>query len=119
MYTTYTDKKIIFILTRSNYKDLLKQGVKIYEYKLGFLHTKNFLVDDEIAVVGTINLDYRSLVHHYECGIWMYNTESIVEIKEDFEEIMKESININPKEFKLKWYEIIISRIISIFSPLM
>lgn len=86
---------------------------------MGFLHTKNFLVDDEIAVVGTINLDYRSLVHHYECGIWMYNTESIVEIKEDFEEIMKESININPKEFKLKWYEIIISRIISIFSPLM
>lgn len=70
-------------------------------------------------MVGTINLDYRSLVHHYECGIWMYNTESIVEIKEDFEEIMKESININPKEFKLKWYEIIISRIISIFSPLM
>lgn len=113
------DKKIIFILTRSNYKDLLKQGVKIYEYKLGFLHTKNFLVDDEIAVVGTINLDYRSLVHHYECGIWMYHTESIAEIKEDFEEILKESININPKEFKLKWYEIIISRIISIFSPLM
>ena len=113
------DKKINFILTRSNYKDLLKQGVKIYEYKLGFLHTKNFLVDDEIAVVGTINLDYRSLVHHYECGIWMYHTESIAEIKEDFEEILKESININPKEFKLKWYEIIISRIISIFSPLM
>ena len=113
------DKKIIFILTRSNYKDLLKQGVKIYEYKLGFLHTKNFLVDDEIAVVGTINLDYRSLVHHYECGIWMYHTESIAEIKEDFEEILKESININPKEFKLKWHEIIISRIISIFSPLM
>ncbi len=113
------DKKIIFILTRSNYRDLLKNGIKIYEYEKGFLHTKNFLVDDELAIVGTINLDYRSLVHHYECGIWMYNTESIKDIKQDFEVILNDSIYINPLTFKLKWHENVISRLITIFSPLM
>ncbi len=112
------DKKIIFILTRYNYRDLIKQGVKIYEYEPGFLHTKNFLVDDEVALVGTINLDYRSLIHNYECGIWMYNTESVASIKDDFAKILSDSITID-KHFKLKWYEIIIAKIINIFSPLM
>ena len=113
------DKKIIFLLSKCNYLELLKNGVNIYEYKLGFLHAKNYLVDDLIAVVGTINLDYRSLIHNYECGLWMYNTSSIEEIKEDFKEINKDSIKINKNNLKIKWYEKLIYELISIFSPLL
>lgn len=113
------DKKIINILSKSNYIDLIKNGINIYEYKPGFLHSKNFLVDDELAVVGTINLDYRSLVHHYECGVWMYKTDSLLDIKKDFINLEKDSIKINSSNFKMKWYEKVIYRIISIFSPMM
>ena len=99
--------------------DLIKHGVEIYEYEPGFIHTKNILVDDELAVVGTINLDYRSLVHHYECGIWMYQTDCIQDIKNDFDNILKHSIYIDPKHFKLNRREKILSMILKIFSPMM
>lgn len=78
------DKKIVFLLTQSYYAQLLEAGVKIYEYQPGFLHAKSFVCDDEMAVVGTINLDYRSLYLHFENGVWMYKTRAIKEIKEDF-----------------------------------
>ncbi len=113
------DKKIIFALTRSNYRELINNGVEIYEYRPGFIHTKNFLVDDEIAIVGTINLDYRSLVHHYECGVWMYQTESIKELQNDFENILNDSIYIDPKTFKLKFSEKIVAAVLKIFSPIL
>ncbi|MBQ7840643.1 MAG: cardiolipin synthase [Lachnospiraceae bacterium] len=66
------DKKLIFWMTQSFYPRLMAAGVKIYEYVPGFLHAKSYLVDDEYAMIGTINLDYRSLVHHFENGVWMY-----------------------------------------------
>ena len=66
------DKKLVFLLTQSYYEQLLEAGVKIYEYQPGFLHAKSFVCDDEIAVVGTINLDYRSLYLHFEDGVWIY-----------------------------------------------
>lgn len=113
------DKKYIFALTRSNYIELLKNGIEIYEYQPGFIHTKNFLVDDEIAIVGSVNLDYRSLVYNYECGVWMYKTDSIIEIQKDFDSILNQSIYIDPKNFKLKFGEKVISTILKIFSPLM
>ena len=62
------DKKMVFLLTQSYYAQLIEAGVKIYEYQPGFLHAKSFVCDDEIAVVGTINLDYRSLYLHFEDG---------------------------------------------------
>ena len=62
------DKKTVFLMTRSNYRALLRDGVKIYEYTPGFIHANNIICDDKFAVCGTINLDYRSLVHHFECG---------------------------------------------------
>lgn len=62
------DKKLILLMTRSNYRVLIQAGVKIYEYSPGFIHAKNFICDDQFAVCGTINLDYRSLVHYFECG---------------------------------------------------
>ena len=74
------DKKMVFLLTQSYYEQLLESGVKIYEYQPGFLHAKSFVCDDEIAVVGTINLDYRSLYLHFENGVWMYKNDVIRDI---------------------------------------
>lgn len=85
------DKKYAHLLTRSFYKRLVENGVKIYEYLPGFIHAKNFVCDDEYAIVGSINLDYRSLYLHFECGVWMYKTPVIEDIKRDFEETLKES----------------------------
>ena len=84
------DKKIIYSVTRDSYGSLIKAGVKIFEYKPGFLHAKTIIVDDEISMIGTINFDYRSLVHHFECGCLMINNSSLKEIKEDFLNILKE-----------------------------
>ncbi|MBQ0001122.1 MAG: cardiolipin synthase, partial [Clostridiales bacterium] len=68
----------------SYYEQLLRAGVKIYEYMPGFLHAKSIVCDDELAVIGTINFDYRSLYLHFEDGVWMYRTSVIDEMKEDF-----------------------------------
>ena len=77
------DKKMIFLLTQSHYKPLLKCGVKIYQYTPGFIHAKSFLCDDKIGTVGSINLDYRSLYLHFECGVFMYKTKALMQLKED------------------------------------
>ena len=106
-------------LSKYNYIDLIKNNINIYEYEPGFLHAKNYLVDDKIAVIGSVNLDYRSLVHNYECGVWMYNTSSITEIKYDFDDLKKVSLRIDSKKIKIKWYEKLIYQLISIFSPLL
>ena len=78
------DKKIVHITTRSYYRQLIESGVKIYEYTPGFIHAKTFVVDDVYAVVGTINLDYRSLYLHFECATWLYKTDSVLSVKDDF-----------------------------------
>lgn len=80
------DKKLVYDVTRSNYTQLVEAGVKIYEYTPGFIHAKMFVCDDLYATVGTVNLDYRSLFLHFECGVWMYQTESIPDIKSDIEQ---------------------------------
>ena len=77
------DKKMVFLVTQANYENLIRGGVKIYQYTPGFIHSKCFVVDDEFASVGTINLDFRSLYLHFECGTWMYKTECISQVKED------------------------------------
>ena len=71
-------------VTRAHYKKLVKYGVKIYEYTPGFIHAKNFVSDDTVSVVGTINLDFRSLYLHFECATWMYKTDSVLKVKEDY-----------------------------------
>ena len=78
------DKWYVHTVTRSYYPVLMESGIKIYEYTPGFMHCKTFAVDDTYGVVGTINLDYRSLYQHFECGVWLYNTDSVLQIKEDF-----------------------------------
>ncbi|MDD6301711.1 MAG: cardiolipin synthase [Bacillales bacterium] len=111
------DKKLIFNVTRSFYQDLIAKGVKIYEFEPGFIHSKQFLVDDEVAIVGTINLDYRSLVHHYECGCLLYKTSSIIDIKKDFDDILSKSIDM--KDYKQSVFMKFFCKLIEIFQPLM
>lgn len=78
------DKKYAFVLAQANYKELLAAGVKVYEYTPGFVHAKVFLSDHERAVVGSINLDYRSLYWHYECAAYLYRVPAITDIYADF-----------------------------------
>ena len=65
------DKKIVFWMSQSYYQRLLECGIRIYQYTPGFIHAKSFVCDDRIATVGSINMDYRSLYLHFECGVWM------------------------------------------------
>lgn len=83
------DKAIPYALAKTHYASLMESGVKIYEYTPGFVHAKVFVSDLKEAVVGTINLDYRSLYHHFECATYLYNTECIGEIEKDFESTIK------------------------------
>ncbi len=80
------DKKVVYRLTRANYQFLLQAGVKIYEYTPGFLHSKSIVSDDECAVVGTINFDYRSLYHHFENAVYFASCPAVLDVKRDCEE---------------------------------
>ena len=83
----YPDKKQVHEVTRSNYEYLLQAGVKIYEFTPGFVHSKMFLSDDERAIVGTTNLDYRSFFLHFELSVAFYGSSIITDVKKDFEKI--------------------------------
>ena len=83
------DKKFAFALAKSHYKELLKAGVRIFEYTPGFVHAKVFTSDDEKAVVGTINLDYRSLYLHFECAAFLFQVEEIAKIEADFQKTLE------------------------------
>ena len=107
-------------VTRSNYQILIEAGVRIYEYTPGFLHAKTFVTDDKYAMVGTINLDYRSLYLHFECGVWLFKTHSVFEIKADYLQILAESRRITLEECqRVKWYRKLGWALLRIFAPLM
>lgn len=114
------DKRYVHTLSRSYYRRLVKNGVKIYEFEKGFIHSKNFVCDDEFAVVGSINLDYRSLYLHFECAVWMYSVPIIKDIKSDFEKTLEKSIVIDKN-----WIENrsriskIVQSLLKLFAPLM
>lgn len=80
------DKKTVFMITRSFYEPLTKAGVKIYEYVPGFIHAKMMVADDNYAVVGSVNLDYRSLYLHFECAAFLYHCKEINAIKKDIQD---------------------------------
>lgn len=92
------DKKFVNETTKSYCPNLIRSGVKIYEYDPGFIHAKTFLCDDKIATVGSVNLDYRSLYLHFECGVWMYGCGCIKDIKNDFTEIFEASHEVGEEK---------------------
>jgi len=114
------DKKVAYSLAKTHYASLHDAGVKIYEYTPGFIHAKVFVSDDIKAVVGTINLDYRSLYHHFECATYMYRTACIADIENDFEETLskcREVTNESIKNEKVPYK--VTGRLAKMISPLM
>jgi cardiolipin synthase len=115
-----SDKPLVHEVTQSHYSELIESGVRIYEYTPGFMHAKTLVTDDEFAVVGTINLDYRSLYLHFECGVWLYKTQSVFAVKEDFLRNLKVSTEILLEDCKaVKWYRKLGRSVLSVFKPLM
>lgn len=89
------DKPTVYMLTQSYYERLIKAGIKVYQFTPGFIHAKCFVCDDEIATVGSINLDFRSLYMHFECGVWLYKTDTVMAVKKDFLETQEKSREID------------------------
>lgn len=113
------DKKIVYSLTTSYFETLIKNGVKIYKYTPGFVHSKVFVSDDNIATVGTINLDYRSLYLHFECGIFMQDVEVIKDVKKDLVDTIGESHFVSKKEVMPKLLKSVWQAVLRLFAPLM
>lgn len=114
------DKKYVFAITRNNYQKLLKAGVKIYEFTPGFLHSKNFVCDDLVALVGTINMDYRSYYLHYECGVLVADKQVVLDVKEDYLATLKQSKRIYLEDMEdTNIFMKMIRAFLNIFAPLM
>jgi cardiolipin synthase len=92
------DKWFVHNVTRSNYRALLKAGARIFEYSPGFIHSKTFVADDLYGVLGTINLDFRSLYLHFECGIWLYDCAAIQAMKKDILETQEVCVEITARQ---------------------
>ena len=114
------DKKFVHAVTKSYYESFIKDGIEIYEFTPGFMHAKTFVVDDEYGVVGSINLDFRSLYLHYECGVWLYKTESIKSMKDDYLETLKKCHKVTMEECKnTSSIRKVLRLIIRMFAPLL
>ncbi len=114
------DNFFVHSATRSYYRQLVESGVKIYEYTPGFIHSKCFVADDKYAVVGTINMDFRSLYLHFECGVWLYKTDTIADIRNDFLNTLSSCGEITAETMeKMPVVQKFIGRIMRIFSPLL
>ena len=114
------DKKVANALAKSYYYELIQSGVKLYEYTPGFVHAKVFVSDDIKGTVGTINLDYRSLYHHFECATYLYHTSCIVDMEEDFQETLAKCREVTFDTIrKEKLFNKVVGRIARLAAPLM
>ena len=114
------DKKYAFALARSHYAELIGAGVRIYEYTPGFVHAKVFLSDDLQAVVGTINLDYRSLYLHFECAAYLYGVPALADIRRDFQQTLEKSQCITMEDVKkLPFFTKLSGKLLKVIAPLM
>ena len=113
------DKRGVFAMSRSFYPRLMAAGVKIYEYAPGFLHAKCYLADDCYGMIGSINLDYRSLVHHFENGVWLYRCECLTELKSDMGRTFAEAIEVQRSDLKAGLLQRIFVALIRIVAPLL
>ncbi|MCL2068168.1 MAG: cardiolipin synthase [Treponema sp.] len=113
------DKWTVAITSRSYYRRLISAGVKVYEYTSGFNHGKTFVSDDKIATVGTTNLDFRSLYLHFECGVLIYSSKTVMDVKNDFLKTLPSSHQITLNECARNAVQRIIPDVLRIFAPLM
>lgn len=113
------DKKLVKVMTKSSYPYLMEVGVKIYEYCPGFIHEKNVVCDDLYALVGTVNLDYRSLAHHYEDALWIYASPTVLDVRDEFLKTQTASDEKEKKSARLGPIEWCVRNLMRIFAPLM
>ena len=114
------DKWYVHPVTQYNYLELLEAGIKIYEYTPGFVHSKLFVSDDKIATVGTVNMDYRSFVFHFECGAWICDNSTVLDIRNQFNDILTQSQEIKIEEWQNRGtLKRIKQSILHIFAPFM
>ena len=113
------DKRLVKVMTKSSYPNLMDAGVMIYEYTPGFIHEKCLVCDDEYALVGTINFDYRSLVHHFEDAVWIYKSSTVIDIRNEYMKTLSVSHKMTPKEAELNFAERILRAAVRLFAPLL
>lgn len=114
-----SDSFVAQALAKTHYKKLLDAGVKVYEYTPGFVHAKVFVSDDVKSVVGSINMDYRSLYHHFECATYMYGARCIDDIKSDYKDTLAKCQQVTYESIKNdKWYIKLIGKVIKFVAPL-
>ena len=112
------DKKTVNQATKSYYSALINAGVSVYEYEQGFNHSKLVICDGKIATVGSVNFDYRSFYLSFECGVWMYNTDTIQDILNDYNNLIGNSVKITSEDCKVSFAVRIFRAIIATFAPL-
>ena len=114
------DKRYAFALAKTYYKELIKAGVKIYEFTPGFVHAKVFVSDNDTATIGTINLDYRSLYLHFECGVFFYNNPVVRDVEQDFQNTLKKCRRISVADLKkISLRMTLLGRSLRLIAPLM
>ncbi len=113
------DKRLVHMTTRSYYRELVNAGVKVYEYSDGFIHSKTFVCDDRVGTVGTTNLDFRSLYLHFECGVLLFGSRAVEEVKADFLETLKICQPITENDCKAGLIKTLFQDILRLFAPLM
>ena len=112
------DKKLVFRITRSNYMPLLRAGVRIYEYSPGFIHAKSYVSDDRIGAVGTINMDYRSLFLHFECGTLIYGGKTLINLRDDSLETISVSREIKAQDMNQGFFASLFDAVMRVFAIL-
>ena len=113
------DKKLVFRLSRSYYLPLLRAGVRIYEFTPGFLHAKCYVSDDRVAVVGSINMDYRSLFLHFECGTLLFHNSQIAALRKDVERTLPQCREIMRSDCRTNLPGTALDGVLRLLSPLM
>ena len=113
------DKWYVHVLTRSHYARLIRSGVRIFEYTPGFIHGKTFVSDDEICMVGTCNMDYRSFYLHFECSASFYGSDTVMAVKQDFLECQKQCHEYTLEEVeKVPLHIRALRAVLKVFAPL-
>ena len=113
------DKKLVFRLSRSYYLPLLRAGVRIYEYTPGFLHAKCCVSDDRAAVVGSINMDYRSMFLHFECGVLLLQNSQVLALRDDVRRTLPQCREVQCADCRTGLAGTVLDSVLRLLSPLM
>ena len=113
------DKKLVFRLSRSYYVPLIRAGVRIYEYTPGFLHAKCYVSDDRVAVVGSINMDYRSLFLHFECGALLFHNSQVIALRDDVRATLPQCREVQLSDCRTSLPGTLLDSVLRLLSPLM